>query len=402
MMSPDMLLSGTTDSERTTSGEPMMTTFAVAKQKRATRAKFAKVRTGCVTCKRRHVKCDETKPCCKNCLKWAGYCSGYESPESLQQSGSSRSRAASSSSSASQRARTSPPLHAGQPPPTPSSSHGNSWTDDASSVSSAAFSTMAPSPPEFGGVELVSASYLDNAPPPPPPHHHHHHRPSPPFYPPQRQQAAAMDSTTVVLDDAFWKQTMPHLVRESTAVRYANIAVHTLIFAKGPTIIHSADGHHHQHQHHQQQDYPPPPHQQHRRPTAGPRQQQHSVRTTADHYGRALTCYGHALREARRTTDLHEAILCAVFFVIFETINGDQVAAEAHLQSGQRILDELCSGGGGGGSSDSRTTATATTRPKLRGMLRHVLQFLAVQARDFDRSDDIRHGIPLDEMPCEA
>lgn len=29
----------------------MMTTFAVAKQKRATRAKFAKVRTGCVTCK---------------------------------------------------------------------------------------------------------------------------------------------------------------------------------------------------------------------------------------------------------------------------------------------------------------------------------------------------------------
>ena len=29
----------------------MMTTFAVAKQKRASRAKFAKVRTGCVTCK---------------------------------------------------------------------------------------------------------------------------------------------------------------------------------------------------------------------------------------------------------------------------------------------------------------------------------------------------------------
>ncbi|KAK4090998.1 transcriptional regulator family: Fungal Specific TF [Purpureocillium lilacinum] len=386
-MSPDMLLSATTTSGGRTSAEPMMTTFAVAKQKRATRAKFAKVRTGCVTCKRRHVKCDETKPCCKNCLKWAGYCSGYESLESLQSSGASRSRAATaSSSSASRETRTSPPLHASQPPPTPLSLHGNtnSWTDDASSVSSAAFSTIAPSPPELG-VELVSAGFMDA-----------HQQPSPPFYPPH-QQAALSSAADAVLDDAFWKQTMPRLVRESTAVRYANIAVHTLIFAKGPTIIHSADSHHphhHQYEHHQ----PPHPH---RRPTPRPRQQ-HGPRTTADHYGRALTCYGHALREARRTSDLREAILCAVFFVIFETINGDQAAAEAHLQSGQRILDELC-GGGIFASPNTHTTPTTTTaRPKLRGMLRHVLQFLAVQARDFDRSDDIRHGIPLDEMPCES
>ncbi|KAJ6447162.1 transmembrane alpha-helix domain-containing protein [Purpureocillium lavendulum] len=347
-MSPDMLLSAATSAgyapitiprrlpllppgsladqpwlthSRRTAAEPMMTTFAVAKQKRATRAKFAKVRTGCVT---------------------------Y----------------------------------------------------DASSVSSTTFSGLAPSPPDIS-AELASAGFLDTQYPSPPY--------QPPYYP---ASAAATAAPSAVLDDAFWKQTMPRLVKESTAVRYANIAVHTLIFAKGPTIIHSADdGHHHHHNQYYQQQQHNHHHQshhqhQHRRAVAGGRQ--HGPRTTADYYGRALTCYGLALSEARRTTDLREAILCAVFFVIFETINGDQAAAEAHLQSGQRILDELCSGSGGGGGvvilgmDGKTTTTTPPTKPKLRGMLRHVLQFLAVQARDFDRSDEIRHGIPLDEMPCEA
>ncbi|KAL2758395.1 hypothetical protein ACRALDRAFT_1075011 [Sodiomyces alcalophilus JCM 7366] len=42
-----------------------------------TRASKAKVRTGCVTCKRRRVKCDETKPFCMNCLRTRGVCEGY-------------------------------------------------------------------------------------------------------------------------------------------------------------------------------------------------------------------------------------------------------------------------------------------------------------------------------------
>lgn len=36
-----------------------------------------KTRTGCITCKKRHVKCDEAKPSCGNCLKRQGYCEGY-------------------------------------------------------------------------------------------------------------------------------------------------------------------------------------------------------------------------------------------------------------------------------------------------------------------------------------
>lgn len=174
-----------------------------------------------------------------------------------------------------------------------------------------------------------------------------------------------------IFDDAFWKETMPRLVRDSTAVRYANIAVHTLISAKRPTLIHSGDTHRHFHD-----------------------------RGGGDHYGAALTCYGHALREARTASanhgDLREAILCSMFFVIFETINGDQAAAEAHLQSGQRILDELSRARAreqhgrqhGGGEAES-----------LRRQLRYVLQFLAEQARDFRDTDGPGHGGLLDDFP---
>lgn len=42
-----------------------------------TRAHKPKVRTGCVTCKIRRVKCDETKPACLKCVKSGRKCDGY-------------------------------------------------------------------------------------------------------------------------------------------------------------------------------------------------------------------------------------------------------------------------------------------------------------------------------------
>ncbi|KAK1966599.1 hypothetical protein LY78DRAFT_42745 [Colletotrichum sublineola] len=41
------------------------------------RTSTPKVRTGCVTCKKRHVKCDEAKPHCGNCLQTRRHCEGY-------------------------------------------------------------------------------------------------------------------------------------------------------------------------------------------------------------------------------------------------------------------------------------------------------------------------------------
>ncbi|KAI0515432.1 hypothetical protein F5B22DRAFT_646706 [Xylaria bambusicola] len=57
------------------------------------RATHAKARTGCLTCKRRKVKCDEAKPWCARCVK-AGYkCAGYEDSHSHSGSGTARKRA---------------------------------------------------------------------------------------------------------------------------------------------------------------------------------------------------------------------------------------------------------------------------------------------------------------------
>ncbi|OHE93956.1 hypothetical protein CORC01_10743 [Colletotrichum orchidophilum] len=41
------------------------------------RTSTRKVRTGCITCKKRHIKCDESKPHCGNCLQARGHCEGY-------------------------------------------------------------------------------------------------------------------------------------------------------------------------------------------------------------------------------------------------------------------------------------------------------------------------------------
>ncbi|GKU06496.1 transcription factor [Fusarium langsethiae] len=44
------------------------------------RTSTSKVRTGCTTCKKRHVKCDEAKPQCGNCTRNRRKCEGYTIP----------------------------------------------------------------------------------------------------------------------------------------------------------------------------------------------------------------------------------------------------------------------------------------------------------------------------------
>ena len=44
-----------------------------------------KVRTGCITCKRRRKKCDEGKPTCRTCLKSGTECEGYKTKSPRKQ-----------------------------------------------------------------------------------------------------------------------------------------------------------------------------------------------------------------------------------------------------------------------------------------------------------------------------
>ncbi|KAH7336354.1 hypothetical protein BKA65DRAFT_32566 [Rhexocercosporidium sp. MPI-PUGE-AT-0058] len=57
----------------------MMNAPSTSRESNRRRAKKPKVKTGCVTCKIRRVKCDETRPQCLRCQKFGeGYCDGYE------------------------------------------------------------------------------------------------------------------------------------------------------------------------------------------------------------------------------------------------------------------------------------------------------------------------------------
>lgn len=54
-------------------------------EQRRRRTGKPKVRTGCLSCKRRHVKCDERKPCCQRCEHVGIACQGYVSAKPLDE-----------------------------------------------------------------------------------------------------------------------------------------------------------------------------------------------------------------------------------------------------------------------------------------------------------------------------
>jgi hypothetical protein len=54
-------------------GNEDLSSADVPKDKKWTRARKPKVKTGCITCKIRRVKCDETKPECRRCIKFGMY-----------------------------------------------------------------------------------------------------------------------------------------------------------------------------------------------------------------------------------------------------------------------------------------------------------------------------------------
>lgn len=261
--------------------------------------------------RRRHVKCDETKPACKNCIKWAGFCGGYEPIHTTQSKTSVKKTIIT--------------------PPSPELDSTSSPEELELPLYDYGWQFQPPenlSPPESIDSQISPYGCVPCS----------GQQPSGPYF--------SLPGPSAAFDDTFWTFALPQLVQDNTAIRYANMAVHALMFAKGPT------------------------------PAQGGRID------GRDHYGEALICYGLALQEARRATmrqtDLREAVVCCMFFVIFETINGDREAAQAHLMSGQKILDELghgCNGAEG-----------------FRKELRHVLQYLAQQARDFGVDGPNQYG----------
>ncbi|KAK4184828.1 hypothetical protein QBC35DRAFT_539261 [Podospora australis] len=96
--------------ERASKQGPQSFVFSLDHRPRATRASVPKVRSGCVTCERRHVKCDEAKPACQRCVKWQGFCDGYKPQELVPPKDNKRRQSAASSHS--DRSTSAPPSSA--------------------------------------------------------------------------------------------------------------------------------------------------------------------------------------------------------------------------------------------------------------------------------------------------
>ncbi|KAJ3485029.1 hypothetical protein NLG97_g6907 [Lecanicillium saksenae] len=241
----------------------LMTSFALPERPRSRRAKYPKVRTGCISCKKRHVKCDEAKPSCNRCLKWSGVCGGYEPPraKSCPPKSTAASRAAGAKSPCS-RPRTvceppSPaiptldesvvtPSVAGSEPATPPflqvyqpldyfSDHNDGYSSGGSSVGTVNAAMPVMSSPGASSVSNVGE--------------------------------------IGILDATFWTDTVPRLVRENLAVRYANMAVHILILSKQPELI-----------------------------------IQESPDLGTDHYSLALAHYGLALKQMRHSSEIFSSL----------------------------------------------------------------------------------------------
>ncbi|KAF5022640.1 hypothetical protein F66182_5316 [Fusarium sp. NRRL 66182] len=68
---------------------PIRTEITIESTKpKLSRTSTAKVRTGCVTCKKRHVKCDERKPHCGNCTRNNRQCEGYQTRQAKKRNAS--------------------------------------------------------------------------------------------------------------------------------------------------------------------------------------------------------------------------------------------------------------------------------------------------------------------------
>ncbi|TFB00522.1 hypothetical protein CCMA1212_007848 [Trichoderma ghanense] len=176
---------------------------------------------------------------------------------------------------------------------------------------------------------------------------------------------------STIFDAEFWQDNVPLLIQNNVAVQSANLAVLILIFAQ------SAAG------------------------------------LGTNHYGKALWHYGRALQLVRETSitqeSLRPAILCCMFFVIFEILNGDTRSAESHLWNGENMLLELQRlesrrrRGIDLGSSGDLDDGDGNGQGGLRRELPCALQFLILQSDEpnlnFERAGYLEAFIQMATSP---
>ena len=154
-------------------------------------------------------------------------------------------------------------------------------------------------------------------------------------------ESSTQTSETKGFDETFWHSTVSYLLRQNKAVWYANLAIHALIDSKRPTWVEDMGGY-----------------------------SSESFRRALKYHGLAL---GQLSKEAITRSALQSATLCCLFFVIFEMMNGDDKAAQAHMYNGCKMLSEMQKNSIGHAMSNAEVDATLHTE------LKRALRFVASQ-----------------------
>lgn len=252
-----------------------------------TRASTHKARTGCITCKRRHIKCDEARPHCLNCRNGKRECEGYVTtaakrarvPGAMQICWNSRPARGARDSRPSSPIQSTPLQETKLIPTTPDFRDGRSrlYFD------------------EF--VNLVRGPWM---------------------------------TASAASGAELWEATLPQLARSNETLRHAAIAVGAMSLWNRQSRL---DG--------RNPRAPSPP----TTSTVGSTTEPASADAR---YFDGVGYYCHSLKLQSRSGSLQDAVLLSVLLLTFETLRADRRAALHHVNHGLALLLAIATDHDGG------------------------------------------------------
>ena len=283
--------------------------------------------------RKRHIKCDETKPACRRCLKWKGRCEGYEGGDAAAPKLESGQRAAREGTGKSE--LTNPSDRTQAPPPL-----GRQSSHDVVRCYGAMFAA-----PDYNSAVFSNDAeklYFDN------------------------WLSLAPSLGGGWFQSRLWCSTIAQLSTVEPAVRYAALAVGALAAAAFPL-------------------------------KGGAEARDIALGAPDPHYRTALTFFGRALRlvgtEQRPDEEsrVRAAILACLLFVCFETLSDNRTAAMRHITHGLQILEQFlasrappapadAAGTADPGASFNAVTTQSPSPYVLEDEVMQVFQRLDVQA----------------------
>lgn len=249
------------------------------------RASSHRARTGCITCKRRHVKCDEGRPHCSNCRNANRECEGYSAtaakrarvPGSMQVLWNSRQ----------------------------TSSAPRDMTP-SSQVQSASLQEARLIPTTLGFKDEKASLYFNE------------------FV--SLMRGPWMTASTAASVTALWEVTLPQLARSKETLRHAAIAIGAISMWNRKSRVNGETP---------------------RTPSVSTRRAVSSTTEAApadDLYLEGVDYYCQSLKLQSRSESVQDAVLLSVLLLTFETLRADRQAALHHLNHGLALLLTIVTG----------------------------------------------------------